>query len=342
MAFSFVFFGRFVRIQNKDSRLFLIAGLFSNWYPIVFFHYALLILTVEVIRARSIKKEHILYGLLFLAAAPVALYDLFIKSAGFSAPDIEMIYNHYTWVLHSGEYLFVHYLRKQIIYAVIIAALWYIYRRILKKEYSHSVLLWYAIWWSALAWSLIGVGIEIFAPSYMKYLLSRVSVWFYLASMIIIAHTGYEIYFSKFNRSVKNITLFSLLLVVLLLGQTSLYSAYGGIRNFQKNAQDYKQYLSVLTGLKNVIPPGSIILSNPDKRASMIRAYGGYGVYVSWKDGNVTIADGDAAKKWFARYKETASVFSQKDFSAIKKFAVERGLQFYLFDKRDVKKVRMN
>jgi len=328
-------------IQNSKARIFdffLLLGIFSNWYPIVFFHYAMVMLTVEVVMARKIKKEHILYGLIFLAASPVALFDLFVKSTGFSTPDIAVIYNHYTWVLHSWKYLIFHYLRKQIIYSAIIGGLWYIYRRILKMEYPKALHYWYAIWWSTLLWSLVGVGTELFAPLYMKYLLARISVWFYLASMVIVAYTSYEIYFAKFKRTVLHAAAYSLILLSVLLSQTSLLSTYDGIKDFRNEASDYKQQIAAILEIKEKVPTGTILLVNPDGEASNIRAYGGFGIYVSQKDGNVALTDGKAGAKWLKRYKETAEVFAQKDFNSIQNFAIEKKLQYYFFDKKDVER----
>lgn len=322
--------------KRKVGIFFLLLGLFSNWYPVLFFHYAIVLLVAEVIRQGGVKKQHFLYGLVFLAAAPIALFDIFIKSSNFTPPVNAIIVDHYAETLRSWKYLFLHYLRKQIVYIAIVAFLWYIYRHILKKEYPPLITLWYAIWWSALVWSLLGVGIEIFAPSYMKYLLSRTSVWFYFASMIIVGYTAYEIWFTKYARSTKNSILFSVVLSFILLAQSSVLNVYKGIEEGRDNSQDYQQYLSILTQLKTVIPPGSVILSNPDKEAKTIRAYGGVGSYVSWKDGNVTLFDGDAATIWFNRYKETQRVFLQKDFSEIQDLATKHNLQFYLFDKRDI------
>mgnify|MGYP003393641887 CR=1 FL=1 len=324
--------------RSKVATFFLLLGLFSNFYPVLFFHYALIIIIAEVLRSRSVKMEQFVYGILFLAMAPIALFDIFIKSSNFTPPDIAIIVDHYTATLHSWKYLFLHYLRKQILYVAIVASLWYVFRRLLKKEYPPLLLLWYAIWWSALGLSLLGVGIELFSPSYMKYLLSRTSVWFYAASMIIVAYTAYEIYFTKFSHSIKNAIFFSAVLFFVLLGQTSVLNVYTCIQTFQKNAEDYKQYLSIVTQLQSVVPPGAVVLSNPDQEANTIRAYGGVASWVSWKDGNVTLFDGDTARVWFERYNKTKEVFAQKDFSAIQQFALENNLSFYLFDTRDIEK----
>jgi hypothetical protein len=323
--------------SRRDLALFFgLLGLCANWYPPSFYHYAAALLTVEVIRHRALRWESILYGLLFLVASPVALYDIFVKAAHFAPPVLSIIIAHYGVPLHSLSYLLLHYLRKQFIYLALVGGLWYLYRRVLKKPYPPALTLWYAIWWSTLAWSLIGVGIEVFAPLYMKYLISRISVWFYLASMIIVAYTAYELWVAKWGGSQKRLALFAAGLVIVLLGQTSILNVYAGLRDAQRNAPDYRDYLAVVTRLQSVVPTGALVLANPDDRANTLRTYGGVGTYVSAKDGNVTLFDGAAAAAWLARYTETQKAFATKDFSAIRSFALAHGLQFYFFDTRGI------
>lgn len=322
--------------KPRIAGFFALLGLFANWYPPVFFHYALVLITVEVLRQRAITKELVLYGVIFLLMAPVALFDIFIKAGHFTTPVLSIIINHYGVPLHSLSYLLLHYLRKQIIYVALVGGLWYMYRRILKREYSPLLKVWYYIWWSTLVWSLIGVGIEVFYPLYMKYLISRISVWFYLASMIIIAATAYEIWFAKFERTLRNSIAFSVLLIMVLVIQTSILNVYRGLKDSQKNGADYAQYLSVVTRIQSLVPTRTLVLANPDGEANTIRAYGGTGTYVTAKDGNVTLFDGASATTWFERYTETQAIFAKKDFLTIRAFAIEKHLQFYLFDTKDI------
>ncbi len=317
---------------------FALLGFFANWYPPVFCHYALVMLTVEVLRRRAIRVEHIAYGVLFLAAAPVAMYDIFFKAAHFAPPDLSIIVDYYGKTLQSPVYLLLHYLRKQILYAAIIGALWYVHRHVLKKETAPLMRVWYLIWWSTLLWSLVGVGIEVFLPLYMKYLISRISVWFYFASMIIVMYTGYELWREKFGLSTKSKALFFISVSVILLGQTSILSVYAGIRGYVQDADDYKQYLSAVTQLQTFVPPQSLVLANPDGRANTIRTYGGVGVYVAAKDGIVMLYDGEVARRWSSRYREVQGIFAQKDFAAIQSYAMAHDLQYYFFDKRDIQK----
>ena len=319
--------------RKKMSLFFVLLGVCSNGYPVLFFHYAAVILTAEIIRERSLKKEHILYGFLFLASAPVAFFDTFVRVSRFSAPASDIIYSHYTQTLHSWRYLVLHYLRKQYLYALLVWLLWYLYRRRAHKEYPVKVGLWYGIWWSSLIWSLLGVILE-FTP-YAKYLIARTSVWFYFASMILVGYSAYELYFARYRRSVKTIALFSVTLWCLVLGQTSVLNVYDGIRDLRNDATEYAYYLSLVTRIQSLIPPDSLVLANPDAEANTARAYGGVGTFVAAKDGNVALYDGDAARKWFSRYRQTQAVFAQKNFSALKDFAAARDLRYILFNKKD-------
>jgi hypothetical protein len=325
--------------SKKDIGLFFVLlGLFANWYPPMFYHYALAILTAEVLRVRAIRAEHILYGVLFLIASPVALYDIFVKAGHFAPPVLAIIINHYGVPLHSLSYLLLHYLRKQFIYAALIGVLWQVYRKVYRRDSTPLMTAWYAIWWSTLVWSLIGVGIEVFAPLYMKYLISRISVWFYLASMVLIAMSAYELWTLRFGRAVRATSLFCVILVVVLLAQTSILNVYHGFRDAEISGADYAQYLSIVTKLNSLVPTGTLVLANPDGEANTVRAYGGVGTYVAAKDGNVTLFDGTAATAWFDRYSEARGVFMTHDFATIATYARTHGLIYYLFDRRDITK----
>ncbi|MBX4216105.1 hypothetical protein KW797_04110 [Candidatus Parcubacteria bacterium] len=317
---------------------FALLGLFANWYPPVFFHYAAVLLAAEVMRARSLRKEHILYGLVFLLTAPVALYDIFVRGGHLTAPIISIVMEYYGAPLHSLSYLFVHYLRKQVVYMVLVGGLWYLYRRVRTMEYPPVMRIWYFLWWSTLLWSLVGVGIEVFAPLYMKYLISRISVWFYFSSMVIVAFTGYELWRARFGGSAMQKIIFSAVLLIVLFGQTSILSVYTGIRGEIAESGDYRQYLSVVTRLSSFVPPSSLVFANPDRGAATIRTYGGVGVYVAKKDAIVTLYDGASAAAWEARYKETQEVFATKDFSAIRAYALAHGLEYYFFSTKDIDK----
>jgi hypothetical protein len=323
--------------KRKISASFLLLGLAANYYPPLFLHYALVLICAEVVRARSIRIEHIVYGLLLLIASPVALYDVFIHTTKLSPPDKSLILEHYTGTLHSLSYLFLHYLRKQYIYGVLVGISWFVYTRVIKKTYSPVLMFWFAVWWVSLLLSLVGVGIELWAPLYEKYLLSRISVWFYLASMIIIGFSVYEIYFTKLSRSLGHKVFFACALGAVLLAQTSILNVFTGIKENKRDSADYLNYIQAVQQVRALVPAQTLVLANPDGEANSIRTYGGVGTYVSRKDGNVILFDGDAARAWFARYSEAQSVFKTKDFSQIRAYAIAHQLPYYFFDAKDIK-----
>jgi hypothetical protein len=321
--------------KRHVGAFFVLMGLGANFYPVLFFHYAMILLGAEVFRARAVRTEQFVYGLLFLFAAPVALYDVFVRSAQFAPPDPAIILDHYTETLRSWYYLLVHYLRKQIVYIVLVGVLWYVYRRVLGQEYPLTLQVWLCVWWSALLISLVGVGIELFAPLYAKYLLSRASVWFYFASMLLVGYMGYRICFEYIRETPIRLAGFAGLLGVILLGQTSIMHLAADYRGFIKGSQDYKNYLEVVTQLERFVPVDATVLSNPDREAQTLRAYGDRASYVSWKDGNVTLFDGNAARQWFARYQQTRAVFQQRDYPAIQEFSRQEGIEYYLYNVSD-------
>jgi hypothetical protein len=330
----------YLRAIATESRkrmvfFFVLLGICANWYPPFFIHLAIVLLTVEVLRARAITKDQFLYGILFLVAAPLALYDIFVIGGHFTKPDLSIIYDHYGAPLHSLSYLLLHYLRKQIIYAVVVGLLWYLHRRLVREDLTPLMRTWYFIWWSTLFWSLIGVGIEVFFPLYMKYLISRISVWFYLASMIVIASTGYAVWRATIKRSALSCLLFSAVVLLVLVSQTSLPSVYAGALSLVHDAPTYKQYLAVVTQASHYVPSGTLVLANPDGEANTVRAYGSTATYVAAKDGNVVLYDGRAAEAWFTRYKELQQIFAKKDFAAVQSFAQVHGLHYFLFDAKD-------
>ncbi len=321
---------------EKITYFFVLLGLCANWYSPLFYQYALLLFTAEAIRTRAVKKELFLYAGVFFLVSPLALWDIFVTNGHFTQPIVSLIIAHYTWPLHSLSYLLLHYLRKQIIYALLLTSLWWAHRHVLKKESPAIMRLWWALWWAALVWSLVGVGIEVWAPLYEKYLLSRTSVWFYFASMVLVGALGWDLCFWWIKRTWITVLLFCGVLLCVLLAQSSLLNYLGGLRDATAGSADYRQYLSVVTQLKTLVPDSALVLADPDDKANTIRSYGGIGVWVSVKDGNVILYDGAASQTWYARYEAAEQVFATKDFSVIRTYALQNGLRYYFFDTRDI------
>ena len=317
---------------------FAITGIFTNWYPILFLHFFLMLFVAEIIRQKSFNKEHALYILFFVIGAPLAFIDFFTKSSDMSPMNMAVFYDRFKYMLlNSPAYALTKYLRRSIIYTVLVVIV-FLQNRILKNRVGGNILIWQNIWLSSGVLSIFGVLIENFTP-FAKFLISRTSIWFIFSSMVMLAY-GAETarknikIWSGINRF-WGLTIFAFLLLVVFLGQSSLVSIYRNVRGLRASSSEYSQYITGLEQLKTITPASSIILAHP-KNADDIRVYGKRGTWVSWKDGNIAILDGKGATEWFERTQKTSEVLEQKDFTKIKSFARENGIGYFFYRKGDV------
>ena len=322
----------FYGIRNRSPwhirTVFLVSGVLSNWYPVLFFHYALMLGLAETIRLKTLNKEHLFYALFYFVGAPLALWDIFRKSQETSSLDLEILRSRFGYMmLSSWQYAILHYLRRFIIYLFILPGLYFIAKRRLAESEKSELSPWYAIAISAATISILGLLLENFSPL-TKFLFSRTSIWFLFASMVVVVVALQKI-FSKKMGLVTGMTL------LIFLGQSAIPSIYRQLRNDYTNAENYRRYLAVLTKLQDLVPSQEIILANP-KDANKIRAYGNRGVYVAWKDGGISLLDGKGGAEWLKRMRETTEIFDKKDFGLFKKFAEEKNLNYLLYQDGDI------
>lgn len=315
--------------------VFLLSGIFSNWYPVLFFHFAAIVFVAEIIRLKSIKKELLIYGLLYAAGASFALIDIFIKSAQTAPIDLEVFRFRFRYMLLSSfEYTFLRYLRRFLIYAAVVAGLFIFSKKTLNRDELRPLSPWYAIWLSAALISLIGIVLENFT-TFARFLFSRASVWFLFASMTIIAYTIHKIY----EKRVKNNFLLSAILatgiLLIFIGQSAIPSIYRQLRDLKANAANYNNYITLLENLKEATPNDAIILA-PPRDANKIRAYGSRGTYVSWKEGGITLLDGKSGREWFERLHEVEAVFGQKNLEALQKYAQAKNIRYIIYNTDEV------
>ncbi len=314
--------------------VFALTGVFSNWYPIMFLHFFLLLFIVEIIRQRSFNKEHVFYVLLFIICAPLAFIDFVTKSSDMSPINMAIFYDRFKYMLlNSPEYALLKYLRRSIIYTVLVVIV-FLQNRILKNKTEGNMLIWQNIWLSSGVLSIVGVLIENFTP-FAKFLISRTSIWFIFSSMFIITYGATETAKRYIKIRLLSPVILAFLLLVIFLGQSSLVSIYRNARGLQANSSEYRQYITGLEQLKTITPAGSIILANPNN-ADDIRIYGQRGTWASWKDGNIAIIDGRGATEWFERMQKTNEILEQKDFIKIKSFSKENGVGYFFYRKGDI------
>ena len=199
--------------------VFLVSGLLANWYPVLFFHYVLVIILADVIRLKSIKLEHFFYGLLFGAGAIFAISDVIAKSINFTPINLELFRARFSYLLlEPWQYAIFRYLRRFILYVAIVSGLYYIAKKVVLKDEMSPLKTWYIIWLSAGLLSITGLYLENYT-SWARFFLSRTSIWFLFASMAIVAYTIFLIGKCRASRyKLMAVTLISLI----FLGQSMI------------------------------------------------------------------------------------------------------------------------
>jgi len=326
------FYGAKNDSKKHIGLLFAAAGLLANWYPVLFFHFAMVLGLADIIRLRSLKKIHFLYGIFFLITASFSLWDIIEKSKAFSPVDIEILHQRFGYlILNDWSYVFLRYLRRIIIYIILVPLLYY-----LVQKGNHinpkKMVPWQALWWSSLGLAVLGLYLESYT-SLTRLFLSRASIWFLFASMVILAEllSSWSEGKSKLIKSAG-----AVFISIIFMGQTMLPTVYRHIRDFRKESVDYLKEMTVFGALKELSNPGDVIFMDPQKAAS-IRAYAGRGTYVSWKDGNIAVLDGVASRRWSNRFAEAEAVFDSGDFELIKKFSRDHDIDYFVYREDELK-----
>ena len=315
--------------------VFLFSGIFSNWYPVLFFHFAAVLFVAEIIRLKSIKKELLVYGLLYAAGASFALIDIFIKSTHTAPIDLEVLRFRFRYMLLSSfEYAFLRYLRRFLIYAVVVAGLFIFSKKTLNRDELRPLSPWYAVWLSAALISLTGIVLENFT-TFARFLFSRTSVWFLFTSMAIIAYTIHKIYEKKIKNNFPLSAVLATGILLIFIGQSAIPSIYRQLRDLRINSTNYNDYIALLENLRNVTPNDAIILASP-REAYKIRVYGSRGAYVSWKDGGITLLDGRSGREWFERLHEVEAVFGQKNLEVLQKYAQTKNIRYIIYNTDEI------
>ena len=320
------FYGAKNDSKKHIGLLFAIAGLLANWYPVLFFHFALILGLADVIRSRSLKKIHLFYGIVFLASASFSLWDIVQKSQTASPVDMEILRQRFGYlILNDWHYVLLRYLRRFIIYIILVPLLYYLVQKGGQVK-SKKLAPWRALWWSSLAIAVLGLYLESYT-SLTRLYLSRASVWFLFASMVILAEL-LNSWGEGRNRFIKSAG--AVFISVIFVGQTMFPTVYRHIRDFRNESADYLQKIAMFEALRKLSKPGEVTFMNPQKAAS-VRAYAGRGVYVSWKDGNVAVLDGAKSREWSKHFAEADIVFNSGDFELIKKFSRDHGIDYFVY-----------
>lgn len=329
-------FGYFFGVREKREGIvtgvFVLAGLLANWYPVLFFHFAFMLFVAEIIRTRRLAWRNLANVAVFFLAAAFAVFDVLKKSGMVTPPDLDILHFRFGYMLLSPwQYAVFRYLRRFIVYGVMVGASMFAAKRILDGEERRPLQEWYAILISAGIFSIIGILLEYFTP-YTRFLFSRISVWFTFAAMVILAYLISEFFKRIPAITWKKTALFAVLMGIFIL-QSAIPTFYRNIRDLREHREDQLFQKAMFEKIPEVVPQDALVLADP-KIANKIRAYGSRGTYVSWKEGGIALLDGAGGREWADQLRRTAAAFETRDFKTLAGFATEHRIRYLLIDDR--------
>lgn len=319
----------FHSIESSSKRSFLLvfvlAGLFANWYPVLFLHFAMVLLIAEIIRRRSISRDVIAAGFLFALCAIPAALDVWLKRSQAGPIDMALLHMKHRYMMFLSWYHTIFkYLRRVIIYGFLVGVF---ARPACRQAGIPALKPWYAILAASLIISITGIFIENYTP-YAQFFFSRASLWFMFASMVILVSAIYE-----FMRRQKIVPIGAVTLLVagLVFGmQSNAYQFARSVLATREMSSAHRQRIALYQKIQATTQPTDMILMDPPE-ANEVRSYAERSVAVSWKDGGVSLYDGRGARQWHERYQEVAAVFDSGDLETIKAYARSKSIRHIIY-----------
>lgn len=312
--------------------VFAACGLAANLYSLYFGQLFLVLGLTELLRLRAIGPV-ILPALAFgVCALPGVTRDL-LMATGNTPVDVELMRRRHdfavAWPLVPA---ITRYLRRFILYAlacvVVVPFAWPQMDAAARKRQAP----WTAMLLAAGLLSVIGVLIESLTP-YMKFFLSKTSMYFYLAAAITLCLTLPAAVAGVTGRRSRASAL--ALLAGVMLFQSNLPSIYRSIRDTSVTRDERAQMFDAITRLRELTGPGDVwLVPSPPERdlAATVRAYAERPVFVTYKDGALALLDGDLGRAWWDRFQRQEAALAQPTGQALLALMAREGVQWALLD----------
>jgi hypothetical protein len=330
-------YGKEENVKKLSYLVFFIAGLLANWYPVSFMHFMVVLLLADIIYKKKISREHFLYGILFFGGASFAVFDVLSKLKMTTPPDLSILHLRFGYMkISSFRYGAFHYLRRIILYLIWISSLIFVHQNFLKVRIKENISFWISIFISSGIIMTIGVFLEEYTV-YAKFLFSRTSLFFILASMVIsviVVANIFEYFWP--NLKFKKMIVGAILLLI-FIGQSSIPTIYRYLADTAQNSTEQKSFFDALKFLSDKTGPKDIILSDT-KYSNKIRAYAERAVYSSWKDGGIALLDGGGGREWYAGYVQNNRILQTGDLNKILKFCKDNKLSTIFIEKGIINK----
>lgn len=311
-----ILYFRGIRRENTKyiALAFFSFGILANLYPSYSVMMAMVLFLADILRTKKIGIRYIWYCLIFLAGAFPALFDILTRHSRLAPVDMDIMRSYYGYMMaHPLSRTGMHYLRRFIAYAFSNFVLYLLVFRQATEDEKKMIRPFYAIAISSFLFSIFGVYIES-NTAFARYLPSRASVWFTLASMAITVF-GVKIFFRRHFKKFAGILTFVAVSIV-FLGQSNFVTYCRFLQKSHSERVQKKEFHIAVKALKDMTNEGDVILAPSEEFydwAASVRTYSYRPIYVCYKYGGVSIMNGEVAREWLGRHSEVSEIFEDFD-----------------------------
>jgi hypothetical protein len=320
-------------VQKNDRRwiaaTFFLCGLCANYYSICFVHLVATLGLAEVLRQRKLPLFSFACALLFLVAAAPALRDLFSKAGTWAPVDLEIMRKRNSFMLASPFLAsLTRYLRVFIVQTLLTILAGWVIHRYGDKKIKSQWKVWFPILLASFGIAVVGLVLEA-QTQYMRFFFSRTSLFFTVGSMIFTV-AGLDTFFRA--KHLAHTTVWVVLLSTsIFLIQSRAVGTWKYLRDLRNNREQKEDFFRAIDTLQQTTPPSALILAPSPEMADLaasLRTYANREIYVSYKDGGVSLVDGARARNWLARYLKQENTLASKNPARFAQFMKDEGIDY--------------
>lgn len=327
-----IYLGGIRRESRKMTGLFFfLCGVLANFYPPLFAQMALTFLLAEAFRLGGLRPVLWAYAGLALLGVLPSMFDILAHFGPAQPVDVAILRKRHGYLLLfplSGKTLY--YLRTVLAYSIFVLGLYFFLFRKCEPNETRPLQPWFALAKASFTLSVLGLIIENTTP-FMRFFISRTSLWFALSSTVIIVH-GVFLYFRKARKNKLRLAPYVCLSTFFVM-QSHLFPIGVQMWKGYQNRAVRQELLQTAEMLKSLSSPEDLVVAptGPGKDlANSLRTYSLRPVYVAYKDGGASLINEARGRLWWERYQKVRNLFHAPSPERLLDFMSAEGIQFAL------------
>lgn len=308
---------------------FMACGLCANYYSICFVHLCAVLLCAELIRTRRFSPHLLGFGAIWALSAAPALWDLTSKTGTWAPVDVPIMRRRNGFMIASPLFAALsRYLRRFIIHILMALAGGFLVERFAGREMRERMRPWIAIALASTAIAIFGLILEA-KTEYLRAFFSRASLFLTIASMLLTL-AGIHALMERWTPSRARLAT-AIVAGGLFLVQSNLPSVFRYLRDLRTSREQKNRFFTAIEALAAATPPSATILApSPEMNdiAASLRTYANRRIFVSYKDGGVTLVDGARGRDWLGRYQRQEMALGSRESSALNAFMLAEKIDY--------------